>query len=290
MNQRRLKPTLGGMLIGNSNSAAPRWTVRMGDGCIRPQGLHRSYEGLAPTGRPRLASGSTLLGFMHAEGYGVPQNRTEAAKWYRRAAEHGDALAQYELGVIYAQGRRAPKIIDASGMALVWGADADGVSQDYAEAARWYRMAAMQGHYAAQYNVGAMYHGGQGVEQDHAAAVKWYRKAGLVRRQGIRQSRIHVRAWSWGSGAGLLASSQTVEYGRGPMARQCCPVQRGCEVGPQPDLREVARRGTTVRKKSAPAAARVAVVASVVDLPQSDGLAETPQLVRTRSPRLALTN
>ena len=44
---------------------------------------------------------------------------------YRKAAKQGDADAQYNLGVLYADGR--------------------GVRQDHAEAVRWYRKAAEQG-------------------------------------------------------------------------------------------------------------------------------------------------
>jgi len=51
------------------------------------------------------------------------------------------------------------------------------VKQDHAEAARWYRKAAEQGHADAQYNLGVMYENGQGVRQDHAESVRWYRKA-----------------------------------------------------------------------------------------------------------------
>ena len=41
---------------------------------------------------------------MYDEGRGVPENDTEAVKWYRKAAEQGDASAQYNLGVMYANG------------------------------------------------------------------------------------------------------------------------------------------------------------------------------------------
>ena len=36
---------------------------------------------------------------------GVPQNYAEALKWYRLAADQGDADAQYNLGVMYANGQ-----------------------------------------------------------------------------------------------------------------------------------------------------------------------------------------
>jgi len=52
-----------------------------------------------------------------------------------------------------------------------------GLKQDHAEAVRWYRKAAEQGHAGAQYNLGVMYLNGQGVRQDHAEAARWFRKA-----------------------------------------------------------------------------------------------------------------
>ena len=73
----------------------------------------------------------------------VPQNYAEAAKWYRKAAEQGDALAQLSLGSLYEQGQ--------------------GVPQNYAEAAKWYRKAAEQGDALAQLSLGSLYEQGQGV-------------------------------------------------------------------------------------------------------------------------------
>jgi TPR repeat protein len=49
----------------------------------------------------------------------------------------------------------------------------DGVARDYAEAAKWFRLAAEQGLGKAQYNLGVMYLKGEGVAQDNAEAAKW---------------------------------------------------------------------------------------------------------------------
>ena len=49
--------------------------------------------------------------------------------------------------------------------------------QDDAEAVRWYRLAAEQGHASAQFNLGLMYDKGEGVPQDDAEAVRWFRLA-----------------------------------------------------------------------------------------------------------------
>src|SRR4030065_114035 len=72
-------------------------------------------------------------------------------------AEQGLPEAQLNLGLLYDNGQ--------------------GVPQDHAEAAKWYRKAAEQGNAAAQFNLGLMYENGQGLRQDYAEAVEWYRKA-----------------------------------------------------------------------------------------------------------------
>jgi hypothetical protein len=74
------------------------------------------------------------------------------------AAEQGDALAQYNLGVMYAKGQ--------------------GVVQDYKEAAKWYRLAAEQGSAEAQSNLGFLYEEGQGVPQDYVEAHMWFNLGG----------------------------------------------------------------------------------------------------------------
>ena len=48
-----------------------------------------------------------------------------------------------------------------------------GVPQDYAEAARWYRVAADQGDPQAQYNLGLSYAKGEGISDDVSAHM-WF--------------------------------------------------------------------------------------------------------------------
>ncbi len=45
-----------------------------------------------------------ILGFMHANGQGVPQDYAAALAWYRKAADQGNAIAQHNLGEIYYDG------------------------------------------------------------------------------------------------------------------------------------------------------------------------------------------
>jgi TPR repeat protein len=41
---------------------------------------------------------------MYDTGQGVPQDYAKAATWYRKAADHGMAKAQFNLAVLYADG------------------------------------------------------------------------------------------------------------------------------------------------------------------------------------------
>jgi hypothetical protein len=97
------------------------------------------------------------LGVMYGNGEAVQQDFSEAANWFRRAAELGLAEAQYNLGVMVFEGR--------------------GVRQDYAEALIWLGKAAEQGLSDAQHNIGVIHERGYGVEQDYTEAVRWYRRA-----------------------------------------------------------------------------------------------------------------
>ncbi len=79
-------------------------------------------------------------------------------RWFRLAAEQGDAHAQYNLGVMYGNGR--------------------GVPRDETGAVRWFQLAAEQGDALAQYHLGFKYATGVGVSQDYVAAYMWLDLAG----------------------------------------------------------------------------------------------------------------
>jgi hypothetical protein len=46
---------------------------------------------------------------MYQAGNGVPQNYPEALKWFRKAADEGDAMAQAALGLMYHNGQGVPQ-------------------------------------------------------------------------------------------------------------------------------------------------------------------------------------
>lgn len=79
---------------------------------------------------------------------------TSAFKEWRPLAEQGNAIAQYNLGLMYNIGQ--------------------GVTQDYKEALKWYRLSAVQRYAPAQQNLGGMYYNGTGVIQDYVYAHMWF--------------------------------------------------------------------------------------------------------------------
>jgi uncharacterized protein len=50
------------------------------------------------------AHAQAMLGFMYANGRGVPQSYDVAVDWYLQAAAHGDPTGQYLLGLMYDKG------------------------------------------------------------------------------------------------------------------------------------------------------------------------------------------
>ena len=108
----------------------------------------------------------------------TPPNYEEAVKWFRKAADQGDATGQDSLGFSYFHGHGVPK--------------------DYAQAIKWFDKAAEQGCDSAQYHLGKMYAEGKGVPLNGTEAVKWYRKAA---EQGHNDAQCHLgRMYLYGDG------------------------------------------------------------------------------------------
>ena len=116
------------------------------------------YTRAAQLLRPLAEQGDALaqynLGVLYRKGRGVPQDDVQARQWYEKAAVQGQAKAQYNLGTLYFNG--------------------EGVPKDYQQALRWFRLAADQGEAVAQTKMAIMYDDGQGVPHDIVQAYKWY--------------------------------------------------------------------------------------------------------------------
>ena len=90
---------------------------------------------------------------MYDNGQGVSENDKMAVYWYRRAAEQGNAEAQFNLGAMYLQGQ--------------------GVPQDDNMAIQWAIRAVEQGYVKAQFGLGLMYARGRGVPKNNVYAHMW---------------------------------------------------------------------------------------------------------------------
>ena len=107
-------------------------------------------EGRAPAGQARGRSiGIGLL----AAGCETPPDWPAAADWFRKAAEQGYADSQYNLGVLYAEGK--------------------GVEQNKVTAGEWFAKAAIKGHPDAALDYGIMVFRGDGVKKDEKAGAQW---------------------------------------------------------------------------------------------------------------------
>ena len=103
---------------------------------------------------------------------GFPQSDAEAVKWYMKAAEQGQSIAQVNLAYCYEKGR--------------------GVAQNYEKAFEWYYKAAEQGDDEAQTAVGIFLQHGKGIKRNYVEAFEWFTKAA---EQGNNRAHLHLGAF-----------------------------------------------------------------------------------------------
>jgi uncharacterized protein len=94
-----------------------------------------------------------------------PDDHHFAVQLYQESAENGDSDAQYKLGLLYLTG--------------------NGALQDFAEAAKWLKLAAEQGYALAQYELGLIYRSGYGLATDQVQSYMWLNLAAAA---GIKQA------------------------------------------------------------------------------------------------------
>lgn len=162
----------GDQLLAKAQSGdaeAQYWVgIRYTEGRV-PQNLEEGARWLLKSAERGYAPAELAYGFTSRLA-----NPSLAEKWMRRAAEHGDAEAQFWLGVGYEEH---------------WFS-----AVDIQEAIKWYRRASDAGHPDAQVALGQKYEDGDGVEQNYALAAEWYRKAAehVPNLEGARQGRNHL--------------------------------------------------------------------------------------------------
>jgi TPR repeat protein len=110
-------------------------------------GLAFAFHSVMPPVTRGIGTLEDIIGDAYYYGHWVGRDYAAAARWYRRAAASGNALAQSTLGDMYYYGRDVP--------------------QDFASAATWWQLAADQGVALAQLNLSVLYANGDGVEQNY---------------------------------------------------------------------------------------------------------------------------
>jgi localization factor PodJL len=106
----------------------------------------------------------------YAEGRHVPRDLAAAARWYAKAAAQGLAPAQYRLAMFYEKGL--------------------GVTRDIGQARLWYQRAAEQGNIRAMHNFAVLVAGGgDDGKPDYATAALWFEKAAEY---GVRDSQYNL--------------------------------------------------------------------------------------------------
>lgn len=192
-----LVPLRRAFSAGNANAAVSLGvSYQFGTG-VSKNGVEaaRYYKIAAEAG---YAQGERNLGVAYRDGLGVAPDASEAFRWFRRAYAHGSVEAAGDIGNRYRRG--FPGQPPSKAKALRWyfigarrgdagaqyslaldywriGNSTWNDKQPFRRAARYFRLAARQGHADAQTYLGNMYYTGSGVEQSHEEAARWYSAA-----------------------------------------------------------------------------------------------------------------
>ena len=117
------------------------------------------------------AEAQAEIGHAYFLGGGVDgeSNLAEAIKWFRLAAEQGGRKGQFNLGIFYFNG-------------------CGNLPRDDMKALRLFLLAAEQGCAASSSMLATIYEEGRGVPQDYAEAAKWYRRAAEQGHPGVQEA------------------------------------------------------------------------------------------------------
>jgi uncharacterized protein len=149
----------------------------------------RAIELLTPLADRGDAVAQMQLGLIYARGEGVARDDTAAIDWLTRAAEQGQSEAQFELGIMHRDGSGTP--IDGK------------------LAIHWFERAAERGAPHAFNAIGEMYLGHQDIAQDYEMALIWFfrgaqlENADALYNVGIRYAlgqgveRDEIEAYKW---------------------------------------------------------------------------------------------
>lgn len=128
------------------------------------------------------------LWLAHLYTYSESDKYLDVAKgldWYSKAAEQGNAEAEYQTAYILSHARSfASERVSRSEMLSKW-----------KEALKNFQAAADQGHAGAQLMLGHMNYDALGVQRDFVSAYMWYLIAQNRLNQGQSEDRLYISAW-----------------------------------------------------------------------------------------------
>ena len=172
-------PTTAAMPVTGCRSATR--VRRAVDGCGHPSAdcSHRYCQIAVPQEagplalREAAAVGDAIalfeVGARYVDGRGVKSDMKQAAAWYEKSAELGFAPAQYRIGNLYEK--------------------AVGVDRDISRAKSWYRKSADQGNASAMHNLAVLYAMGADGTTDNQSAAKWFTAAAEL---GVKDSQFNL--------------------------------------------------------------------------------------------------
>jgi len=192
--------------------AAPDTTF-VTESTLGPAPTAGQIQGLLKKARAGDVKAQEHMGDLHMDGSGVVRNKVLAAMWYSKAANAGNALAQYKIGLMYLRFEGVPFADDNDTTAMMWLGKAaqngeqaafahlyyyygqvhpdpkkmsfwqgveDGLDQSLLKQQEKFKQllqTAKQGDAVAQRRVALRYEKGRGIERDFAAAATWYKAA-----------------------------------------------------------------------------------------------------------------
>ena len=106
----RLRLIIGSVALGLWASAPLGWAgPAQGVAAYKQGDFATAVHEFVPLAQHGHAEAQFYLGAMYSKGWGVPQDDTAAAQWYRRAATQGLAEAQFNLGWMSIRGVGVPQ-------------------------------------------------------------------------------------------------------------------------------------------------------------------------------------
>jgi len=128
-----------------------------------------------------------IVGEMYEKGLGTAKNEQKALEWYKKSARNGDMFAMHRIGLIYKNGKT--------------------VTQDFEKAVEWFQRAVDAGNPVGNYLLGYMYYKGFGVEQNYKTAFELTSQSAKT---GITAGK-HLIAYCYEHGHGVLKNLDKAE-------------------------------------------------------------------------------